>query len=31
MEVYIQFYNQRRPQHELNKLTLVEYRRQFIA
>ncbi|WP_412067010.1 hypothetical protein [Paenibacillus sp. alder61] len=27
----MQFYNQRRPQHELNKLTLVEYRRQFIA
>jgi len=29
IEKYIQFYNRRRPQRKLNKLTPVEYRRQF--
>ncbi|WP_168928788.1 IS3 family transposase [Paenibacillus dokdonensis] len=31
IEKYIQFYNQRRPQRKLNKLTPVQYRRQFAA
>ncbi|MCI1776683.1 MULTISPECIES: IS3 family transposase [Paenibacillus] len=31
IEKYIRFYNQRRPQRKLNKLTPVEYRRQFAA
>ncbi|WP_144026142.1 IS3 family transposase [Paenibacillus sp. FSL H8-0259] len=31
MKKYIQFYNRRRPQRKLNKLTPVEYRRQFAA
>ncbi|WP_354501206.1 IS3 family transposase [Paenibacillus favisporus] len=28
---YIRFYNRRLPQRKLNKLTPVEYRRQFLA
>ncbi|NJJ41764.1 IS3 family transposase, partial [Paenibacillus sp. 7028] len=28
---YIRFYNRKRPQRKLNKLTPVEYRRQFAA
>lgn len=31
IEKYIRFYNRRRPQRKLNKLTPVEYRRQFTA
>ncbi|WP_433943780.1 IS3 family transposase [Paenibacillus sp. SN-8-1] len=31
IEKYIRFYNRRRPQRKLNKLTPVEYRRQFLA
>ncbi|MFF3920911.1 IS3 family transposase [Paenibacillus lactis] len=31
IEKYIHFYNRRRPQRKLNKLTPVEYRRQFTA
>lgn len=31
IEKYIRFYNRRRPQRKLNKLTPVEYRRQFAA
>lgn len=31
IEKYIRFYNTRRPQRKLNKLTPVEYRRQFIS
>nr|WP_240636856.1 IS3 family transposase [Paenibacillus silvae] len=30
-EKYIRFYNQKRPQRKLKKLTSVEYRRQFAA
>ncbi|WHX49306.1 IS3 family transposase [Paenibacillus woosongensis] len=31
IEKYIRFYNRRRPQRKLNKLTPIEYRRQFTA
>ncbi|WP_310550677.1 IS3 family transposase, partial [Paenibacillus glufosinatiresistens] len=31
IEKYIRFYNRRRPQRKLNKLTPVEYRRQLGA
>ncbi|WP_430204241.1 IS3 family transposase [Paenibacillus lautus] len=31
IEKYIRFYNQRRPKRKLNKLTPVQYRRQFAA
>ncbi|WP_348636785.1 IS3 family transposase [Paenibacillus hunanensis] len=31
MEKYIHFYNTKRPQRKLNKLTPVEYRRQFVS
>ncbi|MFF4111850.1 MULTISPECIES: IS3 family transposase [Paenibacillus] len=31
IEKYIHFYNRRRPQRKLNKLTPIEYRRQFTA
>ncbi|MBU5352047.1 IS3 family transposase [Paenibacillus silvae] len=31
MEKYIRFYNQKRPQRKLKKLTPAEYRRQFAA
>ncbi|MCL9661414.1 IS3 family transposase [Paenibacillus hunanensis] len=31
IEKYIRFYNRKRPQRKLNKLTPVEYRRQFLA
>ncbi|MCM3038802.1 IS3 family transposase [Paenibacillus motobuensis] len=31
IEKYIRFYNRRRPQRKLKKLTPVEYRRQFLA
>ncbi|WP_420094233.1 IS3 family transposase [Paenibacillus faecalis] len=31
MEEYIRFYNEERAQRKLNKLTPVEYRRQFTA